>query len=323
MFRKTSYLLLFFLLITCSLFAGCGQTETSTAATPSSGKKTTSTSSKSTSAKVRDNTPQVLVPEASGDTVLGNDTVAIDVSHADEGYVMVKYTGTNSKVKFLVTTPDQTTYPYLLHPEIGYETFPLSGGNGTYQLQVYENLEGDRYSTLYSESIEVELSDEFHPFLYPNQYVWFTKDAKAIAKASSIVAKASDDLDALTMIYHFVIENITYDQAEAESVSTDYLPDIDEVLETKKGICFDYASLLAAMLRAQGIPTKLEIGYSGEAYHAWISAYLDEQGWIDNIIEFDGESWSLMDPTFAASNSAKSVGKYIGDGENYIVKYVR
>ena len=44
-------------------------------------------------------------------------------------------------------------------------------------------------------------------------------------------------------------------------------------------------------------------------------------GWVDNIIEFDGKDWSLMDPTLAASNSASSVKKYIGDGSNYTVKY--
>ena len=49
----------------------------------------------------------------------------------------------------------------------------------------------------------------------------------------------------------------------------------------EKGICFDYAALMTAMLRSQGIPTKLEIGYSGEVYHAWISTYIDEIGWVD------------------------------------------
>ena len=92
-------------------------------------------------------------------------------------------------------------------------------------------------------------------------------------------------------------------------------------MSTGKGICFDYASLMTAMLRSQGIPTRLEIGYSGEAYHAWISVYLKEAGWVDNIIEFDGTNWTLMDPTLGASNNKKSVEKYIGDGSNYVVKY--
>lgn len=78
---------------------------------------------------------------------------------------------------------------------------------------------------------------------------------------------------------------------------------------------------MAAMLRSQNIPTKLEVGYSGDAYHAWISTYIDETGWVDNIIEFDGHDWQIMDPTLAASNDSESVKKYVGDGSHYVVKY--
>ena len=78
---------------------------------------------------------------------------------------------------------------------------------------------------------------------------------------------------------------------------------------------------MTAMLRSQDIPTKLVVGYSGEAYHAWISVYLEEQGWVDNVIEFDGKSWSLMDPTLAANNDSSAVKKYVGDGSNYTEKY--
>lgn len=78
---------------------------------------------------------------------------------------------------------------------------------------------------------------------------------------------------------------------------------------------------MSAMLRSQGIPTKLEVGYVGEVYHAWISCYVDEIGWVDNIIEFDGKNWSLIDPTLGANNKKSDVKKYIGNGHNYLVKY--
>ena len=78
---------------------------------------------------------------------------------------------------------------------------------------------------------------------------------------------------------------------------------------------------MTAMLRSQQIPTKLEVGYAGEVYHAWISCYVDEIGWVDNIIEFNGETWSLMDPTLAANNNSSAVQEYIGDGSKYVVKY--
>ncbi|MEI3210139.1 MAG: hypothetical protein V8S14_03950 [Lachnospiraceae bacterium] len=54
-----------------------------------------------------------------------------------------------------------------------------------------------------------------------------------------------------------------------------------------------------------------------EAYHAWISTYVDDKGWVDDIIEFDGKDWQLMDPTLAASNDKESVKKYVNDGNQY------
>ena len=46
------------------------------------------------------------------------------------------------------------------------------------------------------------------------------------------------------------------------------MPDSNRTLETKKGICFDYASLMALLLRSQNIPCKLVVGYAGVEYHA-------------------------------------------------------
>ena len=129
------------------------------------------------------------------------------------------------------------------------------------------------------------------------------------------------DLDYVGQVYDYVIASISYDEELAKNIPTDYIPDIDATLDSGKGICFDYASLMTAMLRSQGIPTKLEVGYSGQAYHAWISVYLEEIGWVDNIISFDGKDWTLMDPTLAAGNDRESVKKYIGDGTHYTVKY--
>ena len=93
-----------------------------------------------------------------------------------------------------------------------------------------------------------------------------------------------------------------------------YLPDPDETLETGKGICFDYAALMVTMLRSQRIPARLEIGYAGTVYHAWISAYVDDIGWVDGIIQFTNNTWTMMDPTFASS------GKGDKEIENFITK---
>lgn len=273
---------------------------------------------------VRPSDPVVYEPEAPGEKTLGTDVLTVDVSRTGQGYVMVRYTGSSDQASIRITGPDQVAYKYFLAPSDSYTSLPLTGGNGSYEIDGYEHIADSRYSVLFRENMEIQLEDELLPFLYPSQYVSFTAASRAVSLAASTAADAGDDLDAVGAIYHYVIENISYDEEKARSVTSGYLPDIDETLETGKGICFDYASLTAAMLRSQNIPTRLEIGYSGDIYHAWISVYTEETGWIDRIIEFTEGGWTRMDPTFASGNgNSKAVLTYIGDGTHYQTLYTR
>ena len=268
----------------------------------------------------RDTLHEYLTPEAAGVTVYGNETVSIDASCLSEGYVMVRYQGDVEKVRLQLTIPDGTVYSYVLTPDT-YWSFPLSGGDGAYHLVILEHVQDDMYALIFSQDLTAAIENEFSPFLYPNQYVWFSPGDAAVTRAAELSSGSSNDLDYVEQVYYYVTENITYDEELAATVTTGYLPDNTRTMESKKGICFDYASLMAAMLRSQGIPTKLVFGYSGDAYHAWISVWLKETGWVDSIIEFDGKSWSLLDPTLASASSRSSVKKYVGDGSNYTEKY--
>lgn len=299
-----SYLLI---AIFCLLLGGCSGSS--------------SASRKEHSGPPRDSTPRVLTPSADGVTVYQNDFASIDTSNTSQGYVMVKYNGTNEKVKLQITCPDQSCYTYLISDRGAYDTFALTAGNGSYALQVLENVAGDTYTVSLAQSINVSIEDEFLPFLYPNQYVNFHTDSKAVSKGSDLAKDTYSDLDVVQNIYNYVIKNISYDTEKAQNVSYGYVPDIDDTLSSKKGICFDYAALMTSMLRSQNIPTKLEVGYSGDAYHAWISTYIDDKGWVDDIIQFNGNTWQIMDPTLAATNDSAAVKKYVGDGSHYVVKY--
>lgn len=275
----------------------------------------------SASTTIRDNTPQCLVPAADGIIVYSNDYVTIDASHMDEGYIMVSYNGESSMVKLQLRGPDYMTYTYDLAGG-DYEVFPLSAGDGSYQLGIYENVQGSQYATVFSQELSVTITNPMGPFLYPNQYVKFSAASNVVRKGQELVAEAHDDLEAIIFVYNYMIENITYDYDKAENVQSGYIPDVDEILSTKTGICLDYAAVMASMLRSQKIPTRLEVGYAGDAYHAWISTYVKDQGWVNGIIQFDGQNWSIMDPTFAANASEKSLKNFIGTGDNYVTKYV-
>lgn len=316
-YHKVLFLFLFFNFLWISFaLTACSSSKTST-----SGPTDKNSSSSKT---VRPNEPDLHLPEASAASVIGQEPLLIDVSHLDQGYVMACYSGSSQKANVQLIGPDEIEYKYFIKPEDGYVTLPLTSGSGTYSVKTYENISGTQYASLYTESIEVTLENDYIPYLYPNQYVNFSKDSKIVSAAQDIVKNDTSNLDAVSSIYHYVIENVTYDTDKAETVENGYLPDVDETLESKKGICFDYAALMTSMLRSQGIPTKLQIGYAGEVYHAWISVYIKDTGWIDDIIQFDGKNWERMDPTFASANhNSKKILNYIGDGDNYITRYTR
>lgn len=265
---------------------------------------------------------KVLQPTSPGTVTYGNTKVTLDASNSSQGYITIKYSGSMSKIKVQVTKSGRDTYTYDLKARDAYEVFPLSESSGSYSVKVFENVSGNQYSQAFSQDISVSLANEFLPFLYPNQYVSFSAGSAVVQTGVQVTAGASDEFGVVSSVYDYVINNITYDTAKANSVTSGYLPNVDQVLSQKKGICFDYAAVMAAMLRSQNIPTKLVVGYTGDLYHAWINVYLDNQGWVENVIYFDGQNWQLMDPTFASSGKQSAdIMSYIGNGANYQAKY--
>ncbi len=256
-----------------------------------------------------------LNPEASGELVESGDTAVIDYSNNSDGYVMVKFTENTDKAIRVQIVGPSTTYTYIVSPG-SWEVFPLSDGSGDYQVKVFKNVVDKKYSLELSLSLSVQLDSEFAPFLRPNQYVDYENAPNTVSKAASLVAGKSGVLDKVDSIYSYVVGTLSYDYDKAEKVSSGYLPNLDKVLSKKKGICFDYASLMAGMLRSQNVPCKLVVGYADETYHAWISVWSAKTGWIDGAIFFDGVSWQRMDPTFASSMGSDALGDI-----NYTAKY--
>lgn len=267
--------------------------------------------------------PQVLVPEAPGEKILDASDLILDISNTDQGYLTAQSDIQDKKINIQLTAPDGVLYSYFLSPGEN-AVIPFTGGEGTYQIICYRQVQDSQYAALYSEILEVELENEFLPYLYPNQYVNFSPQSEASKLAMSLISEDANDVSVLEVIYNYVTSSITYDTQLAKTVDAGYLPDVDQTLKTGKGICFDYAALMTAMLRSRDIPCKLQIGYAGTVKHAWIDVYIRSKGWVDKAIVFDGNSWSRMDPTFESGSTDKeSIRSYIGDGENYTLQFTR
>lgn len=253
------------------------------------------------------------------------DQSAVDATQADNGYVTAAYTGGGSQRIKVIIEKDGAKYSYDLNNQGQAEKFPLQMGNGSYSVRVMKNTSGNKYAAVQTVNFNVSLSSQFAPFLTSSQFVNYSSGSTTVKKAAEVAASASDQLGKVDAIYNYVTNNITYDTQKAANVQSGYLPNVDNVLATGKGICFDYSAVLAAMLRSQNIPTKMVTGYVSPngAYHAWNEVYIDGVGWIKTgEVYFDGKDWKLMDPTFLSSAKASSsIVKYIGNGSNYTVKY--
>lgn len=242
----------------------------------------------------------------------------IDISSVTHGYVAASATNSSHLKLQVINGENSVTYPL---PNNGTPTIaPLTFGNGSYEFRIMQNTSNNNYVELYSATANVELTSEFEPYLRPNIYCNYTEESACVAKARELVAHAQNQGEAVSAICSYITENITYDNDKASQLkdATGYIPNPDSSLTSNSGICFDYASLGAAMLRSQGIPTKIVVGHVSpdNIYHAWIMVYIDGT-WKNALFDVTPNTWSRIDLTFAASSSS---GK-VGDGKSYTDRY--
>ena len=243
----------------------------------------------------------------------------IDASHANDGYVCAAKKS-DARLKFQVTQGD-ATYNYDMPNDGTPAVVPINLGDGSYRFRIMQNTEGSNYVEVDCVEQDVKLTSEFAPFLMPNLFCTYTESSQCVAKARELAKGCASEADAFKAVCTFITGNVVYDNEKAKKLAngTGYIPNPDDTLKTKKGICFDYASLGAAMLRSLGIPTKIVTGYvsPGDLYHAWIMVYVDGE-WQTGEFSVSKDTWSRVDLTFAASGNTE----FTGDGTSYTDRYI-
>lgn len=268
--------------------------------------------------------PKINMPKATGEKVISGTNAEVDYSNAAEGYISVLYTGSAANGKIRIKCGD-VQYDHDVTPNVR-EFLPLMN-NGSYSVKVYEQLSGAKYAAVADGSFDVTIKSSTGMYLYPNKYVDFDSNSKCVKKAAEVCAGETDDVEKISLIFTYVTDNIVYDKGLAEEVRagkvTNYVPNPDSALAAGKGICYDYASLFAAMCRSQGIPARLVIGYADpNIYHAWNEVYTDETGWITPELFLKKKGYNITDATFYAGNSDKEkIAGYISNDGNYSAIY--
>ncbi len=205
-----------------------------------------------------------------------------------EGTVTVKYQTTDySKIKVLIQKGDNK---YVYNVFSCCSKFPLQMGDGTYKVAICKNTSGKKYKVIQTASKNIKV-DEFSLYKTSVQNIAWDLNSKSTKLAAELSLEKLTKEEQFDAVYHYVIEQINYDILKAQKLrtATRYLPSNDDTLLNKKGICYDYSSLTAAMLRSLDIPTKLVEGKSSytSEYHAWNEVYLNNK-------------WQIIDTTIDA-----------------------
>jgi transglutaminase-like putative cysteine protease len=121
------------------------------------------------------------------------------------------------------------------------------------------------------------------PFLAPSRIIDF--DHPQVSKTASLLAAGtSHEIDLVRKCFEFVRDGIQHSWDFQRNPVTCRASD---VLLHETGYCYAKSHLLAALLRANGVPTglcyqRLSVGESGSPYclHGLNAVYLKEHGWF-------------------------------------------
>jgi transglutaminase-like putative cysteine protease len=124
-------------------------------------------------------------------------------------------------------------------------------------------------------------------YLRPNEYV--QSDLPEIRRAAlEIVGAETDVLRAALKLERWVSENMIFDLGIAFAPAA-------ELIKTKRGTCLGYATLLATLARAAGIPSRIVLGY------VYVLGMFGGHAWTEVLV---GPAWVPVDAAVVSSGIA-------------------
>jgi transglutaminase-like putative cysteine protease len=204
----------------------------------------------------------------------------LDTERINDGVIGIEYLKEDGTFYKVAISKGSQRY-YYDYSALKKEYFPLQYSSGEYEVSIYEKIYGTTYKLVAKRVIVADLIDENSVFLQSVQNINWNFDMTAISLAAELAEGLPTANEKVKAVYNYIVASIDYDYEKAKNLDKLYIPDIEAVLESGKGICYDYSSLFASMLRSLGIPAKLIMGYSKnvKGYHAWNEVYIDGK-WI-------------------------------------------
>lgn len=214
--------------------------------------------------------------------------------------IRVESTKHGSNMRIMVEKGKEKYY-YSLNNEN--EELPVQLGVGKYTIKILQNTSDNKYKVLKTNTLTFNNFSK-DVYLSSSQPVYWKKSDKLMELKDTILKGLNTDKEKIEAVYNYIVENIKYDYNKINTISTDYVPALDDIIISKKGICYDYAALFAGILRSEGIHVKLVKGYVNNisTYHAW------------NEVLIDGE-WLLVDTTIDALSRVQTQSMFKSGSE--------
>jgi transglutaminase-like putative cysteine protease len=197
---------------------------------------------------------------------------------------------TTKKVKILIVTPSgDKIWQKPTGTQNRYtDRIWLIQGTGKYKISIMQNEYEKTYS--YIKSVEVINNEILDKYLLPAKEIE-SDSPEIISLSKNITAGANEDIEKAMRIYDWVTTNIVYDLPKYVRMGkNDYSMNFGAMatLESKKGVCYDYSTLYAALARSSGVRVKVITGNyisnNSKLYHAWNEIYIKE---LDQWIPLD------------------------------------
>jgi len=138
------------------------------------------------------------------------------------------------------------------------------------------------------------------PYLTANSIVQ-SDDSALRAETAGILAGETDAWAAALKLRRWVAENMTFDAGIALAPSS-------ELFKDRHGTCLGYATLLAAMVRAAGIPSRVVIGY------VYLQGIFGGHAWTEVRV---GETWLPLDAAVVSPGVADAARVGIASSSLY------
>lgn len=236
------------------------------------------------------------------------DTLNMEVKTVEAHIVVNAKASGYSQLKAIVEK-EGTQYIYNLTEAIEY--LPLQMGSGKYDVSLLGSNDGRRYRKITSKTFNVTV-EENAVFLSRSQTVNWDDESDVAILAKALTLQLETAEEKLEVIHTHIIENVRYDYEKARNLPKGYIPNADITLEEGKGICYDFAAVLASMMRSVDVPAKLIKGYSAytPVYHAWNQILIDDEWWV-----VDASTDSIFFDHNVEYSISKSVNDYLTSKE--------